>query len=103
MTSPLQTDAQATAVPIELVGSMAEFAARFLDLTPEVRGPARQQALTDQFLTPALAALDALMREVRAGLDPALSTALPRLGAKAYPLGRCLEITTAVERRLASL
>lgn len=85
---------------VELVGSLAEFAERQLAVTPAVDDAARQQALTDQFLTPALPALDALMREVRSGVDAALRPNLPPWWPKPYPLGRCLEITRLVEGRL---
>jgi len=76
---------------------------RLLAETPRVRDPERQQALTDRFLTPALAALEALMLQLRAELDPTLRGARAAEGDKPYPLGQCLGITRAVQRRLAGL
>ncbi|MEW5687396.1 MAG: hypothetical protein AB1942_20970 [Pseudomonadota bacterium] len=89
--------------PVELAGSMPELVTRLLALTPEVRDPVRQRALTERFLIPAVSGLEALMRELRAGLDPALRAAAERVGGKAYPKGRCREITQAVRQRLADL
>ncbi|PZQ56871.1 MAG: hypothetical protein DI570_20360 [Phenylobacterium zucineum] len=100
-TSPLAR--QAAAAPVELAGSLPELVTRLLEHTPEVRDPVRQRALTDRLLVPAVPALEALMREVRAGLDPALRAAADGIGGKAYPLGRCREITQAVQQRLAGL
>jgi hypothetical protein len=93
----------ASADRVTFVGSLAEYVAQGLDRTPEVRDPARQGALTDRFLRPALPGLRALFLELRTGLDTALREAQPARGGKPYPLGQCLEITLAVERRLEDL
>jgi hypothetical protein len=84
-------------------GSMSELIEALLAETPRVRDAARQQALTEHFLTPALAGLEALLLGLRAELDPGLRQARPGAGDKPYPLGQCLGITRAVQRRLARL
>lgn len=71
--------------------------------TPEVRDPRRQQALTERFLRPVLPGLERLLLDIRRELDPILRAAHPARGAQAYPLGRCREITVAVQERLAQL
>lgn len=88
---------------IAVVGSLAEYVGQGLALTPEVRAPARQGELTDRFLAPVLPGLRALFLELRASQDAALRAAQPARGDKPYPLGQCLEITLAVERRLEDL
>jgi hypothetical protein len=93
----------APAGPIAPVGSMAELVELLLAQTPRVRDPERQQALTDRFLTPALPALETLLLALRAELDPVLRQAQPGTDDKPYPLGQCLGVTKAVQRRLGSL
>lgn len=87
---------------VALAGSMSEFVETLLSETPQVRDPARQLPLTERFLAPATPALEALFRHLRAELDPVLRRTLPA-GAKPFPLGRCREITEAVQARLAAL
>ena len=60
-------------------------------------------ALTERFLQPALAELQALFLWVRAGLNASLREAKPFKHGKPYPLGQCLEISQAVQRRLREL
>ncbi|CAN7439005.1 hypothetical protein LJR219_002858 [Phenylobacterium sp. LjRoot219] len=71
--------------------------------TPEVRDAPRQQALTEQFLAPELASLEALLLGLRADIDPVLQRERPHRGAKPYPSGQCLGITAAVQRRLSTV
>ncbi|WP_374468946.1 hypothetical protein [Phenylobacterium sp.] len=88
---------------LRLLGSMSDYVAYGQATRPQVRDAKRQQALTDRFLAPVLGGLEALFLHVRAELDPALRAAQPFRGEAAYPLGQCLEITVAVQRRLAGL
>jgi hypothetical protein len=88
---------------LALLGSMSEYIQHGLAITPQLRDAPRQQALTDRFLTPALPALEILLLKLRAELDPALRQTRPFRGSKPYPLGQCLEITKAVQQRLATL
>ncbi|RAK65559.1 hypothetical protein DJ019_11400 [Phenylobacterium kunshanense] len=82
---------------------MEDYIVELLSETPEPRDRARQQALTDQFLAPALAVIETLMLELRAGLDPALRDRDPTFAGKPYPLGQCLQITEAVHARLLNV
>lgn len=88
---------------VAVAGSMPEFAQMLLDETPRVEDPARQQILTDRYLIPALDALEALFRTLRAEADDGVRAALPTPLAKPYPLGQCYPITEAVRARLAGL
>ena len=87
MTEPPNNDAELPLLPNE----------------PRVLDRARQLHLTESFLTPALAEIEALMRRMRARLDPVLARAQPSKWGKPYPLGQCLEITRAVKHDLARL
>jgi len=98
-----QTLPNPSADRVRFVGSLAEYIERGLAQTPEVRAPDRQGALTDRFLTPVLPGLRALFLELRASLDAPLRRGQPTRGGKPYPLGQCLEITLAAERRLEHL
>lgn len=62
-----------------------------------------QAALTEQHLHPAIAALEAFLLHLRAELDPALRERQPFKLGKPYPLGQCLEISKAVQERLAAV
>lgn len=73
-----------------------------LPLEPGVADPSRQAVLTARHLQPALPAMEALLLGVRAAVDGDLH-GLRASSGKAYPLGCCLEITRAVEQRLAAL
>lgn len=88
---------------IALAGSMADFVRYALAETPRVRDAERQAVLTARYLDPVLPGLEALFLALRAGVDPVLRQAAPSPGARPYPLGRCLEITLAVQRRLERL
>jgi hypothetical protein len=74
---------------------MSEYLHSALAEAPSAPDPI-QQALTDRFLTPRVAALDALFRELRARIDPALRATRDGKPGKPYPLGLCLEISEAV-------
>lgn len=91
------------AVRILPAGSMPELVARMLEATPRVRDSERQQALTDRFLAPALPALEALLLQLRAELDPVLRLSRPTMGGRAFPVGQCRGITKSVQRRLENL
>lgn len=83
-------------------GSMADLLGLLLAETPGVRDAARQQALTDRFLgPPTLATLEALCLHLRGEVDPILRHARPGPAHAPYPLGQCLGITKAVQRRLS--
>ncbi|WP_296595062.1 hypothetical protein, partial [Phenylobacterium sp.] len=90
-------------LPAAASGPLPDLLDALLDETPQVRDRARQQALTDRFLVPALPALEALFLALRAGLDPALRRAHPDRPDKPYPKGLCLEITRAAQARLETL
>ena len=62
-----------------------------------------QVELTARHLLPVMAELEACLLHLRAELDPVLSQRLPDKLGKAYPMGQCLEISTAVHERLASM
>jgi len=76
-------------------------ARKLLPNEPRVADRPRQQALTERFLLPALAELEAFFLHLRAGLDQTLPQAQPVKQGRPYPLGQCLEITIAAQRRLA--
>lgn len=70
---------------------------------PRVLDGPGQQALTERFLLPATAQLEALFLGLRASLDGALCAAQPTKLSKPYPLGQCLEISLAVKTQLKRL
>jgi hypothetical protein len=76
---------------------------RLLPNEPGIVNVARQQALTEQFLLPALLELEACMLEIRISLDEELRSRQPFKLGKPYPLSQCLEITKAVLRRLKTV
>lgn len=63
----------------------------------------RESILTQQFLQPHLASIEVYFFELRNRLDPHLQLASPIKQGKPYPLGQCLEISTAIEHLLISL
>lgn len=69
---------------------------------PRVSDPATQAALTDRYLTPALHEIEALFRHIRSLVDEELKDAPTGYG-KPYPIGRCLEITLAAQKKLRGL
>lgn len=91
------------AARVALSGSMSEYVADALSCRPVVEDLPRQQALTETHLLPVLPGLRSLFLGLRAGLDPGLRQTWPLANGAAYPLGRCLEITVAVQARLEHL
>ncbi len=75
---------------------------KLLPNEPRVPDRARQQALTERFLMPAVPALEAFFLHLRAGLDQVLPARQPLKQGRPYPLGQCLEITMAAQRQLAA-
>jgi hypothetical protein len=67
---------------------------------PRITNEAIQQDLTDKYLMPALAELEAFFLALRAEVDAMLQPQQPIKLGKPYPLGQCLEITHAVQKRL---
>ncbi|MDI3489992.1 MAG: hypothetical protein PWP11_1269 [Thauera sp.] len=65
--------------------------------------PAAERALSERHLLPALAELEVFLLAVRLQLDPELEGLRPVKLGKPYPLGQCLEIAQAVERRLRTM
>jgi len=65
--------------------------------------PAAERALTERHLLPVLPALEAFFLAVRRQLDPELERLQPVKLGKPYPLGQCLEIALAVEKRLRTV
>ncbi len=88
---------------IVLAASVADYIADAMARRPVLVDVERQQALTEVHLIPVLPDLQALLLRLRSHLDPALRAAKPTTSSGAYPLGQCLEITLAVEARLADL
>lgn len=70
---------------------------------PRVVDAERQHRLTETYLRPYLAELEAFFLELRADVDRQLATALPPKHGKPYPLGQCLEITLVAQDMLKSL
>jgi hypothetical protein len=67
---------------------------------PRILQPEAQAALTARFLLPVLPALEACLLAVRRQLDPELEQQQPLKLGKPYPVGQCLEIAEAVQKRL---
>lgn len=65
--------------------------------------PAVERALTEQHLLPVLPALAAFFLAVRQQLDPELEHLKPVKLGKPYPLGQCLEIARAAQKRLRTV
>ena len=59
-----------------------------------------QVRLTAKHLTPALKDIEQLLYRLRADIDAELAPSLPDQDGKAYPYGRCLEISHAFRNRL---
>jgi hypothetical protein len=89
--------------PIQTYWGRSPFNYTLLPNEPRIANPAHAQALSDRFLTPALAEIEALLLFVRALVNPVLSAHQPLKNGKPYPLGQCLEISKAVEQRLKTL
>jgi len=60
----------------------------------------KQQTLTQQYLIPHLEALESELNRIRGLLDPELQQQFPLNGGKPYPIGRCMEISSAVYQQL---
>lgn len=73
-------------------------------LTPpdDLSADATQVALTERFLLPALAEIEAALLALRVHTDQALAGKVPTYKGKAYPYGCCHEITLDVMGRLAA-
>lgn len=65
--------------------------------------PTAELALTERHLIPALPQLEACFLAVRQQLDPELERLQPVKLGKPYPLGQCLEIALAVQKRLRTI
>lgn len=65
--------------------------------------PAAERALSERHLLPVLPELEAFFLAVRLQLDPELERLQPVKLGKPYPLGQCLEIALAVEKRLRTV
>ncbi len=70
---------------------------------PRIAHPALEQRLTDTYLLPVMAAFEALLWEVRVGLDPELQARKPVKLGKPFPSSQCLEIAQAFYARLRTL
>jgi len=71
-----------------------------LPFEPRIVDAARQTALSERYLLPALPELEAFFLAVRAHVDLTLEPVQPVKLGKTYPLGQCLEISLAVMRLL---
>lgn len=65
--------------------------------------PAAERALSERHLLPVLPQLEACFLAVRQQLDPALERVQAVKLGKPYPLGQCLEIAQAVQKRLRTV
>lgn len=74
---------------------------RLLPNEPRIPDYERQQGLTERYLLPYLAQLEAFFLAVRVQVDPALQAAQPVKLGKPYPIGQCLEISQAVQKQLS--
>ncbi len=70
---------------------------------PRILNPDTQAALTARYLLPVSPELEACLRAVRRQLDPELERQQPTKLGKPYPLGQCLEIAEAVQKRLRTV
>ncbi|MCD2517678.1 DUF6447 family protein [Massilia sp. G4R7] len=70
---------------------------------PRVAKDGVQAALTARHLLPVLAQFEACLLYLRAEVDPVLRGRLPVKLGKPYPLGQCLEISKAMQERLATV
>lgn len=70
---------------------------------PRIADPVRQAALTERYLLSVLRELEVFLLSVRLQLDPELERRQPVKLGKPYPLGQCLEIAEAVEKRLRTV
>ena len=70
---------------------------------PRIASVQAADALTRQYLTPNIKALEALLQEVRGRVDSELSASSPFKFGKRYPLSQCLEISKAVHDKLQRL
>lgn len=68
-----------------------------------VLNPSTQRALTEKFLLPKIMELEIYLLEVRTQLDAKLEIIQPNKLGKYYPLGQCLEIAEAVQKRLLEI
>ncbi|CAH1746824.1 conserved protein of unknown function [Thauera humireducens] len=64
---------------------------------------AAERTLTERYLLPVLSELEVFFLAVRRQLDPELERLQPVKLGKPYPLGQCLEIAQAVEKRLRTV
>lgn len=79
------------------------FARPLLPNEPRIGNELIERELTDRYLMPALAELEAFFLTVRAEVDAILQLQQPTKLGKPYPLGQCLEITLAVQKRLRQI
>lgn len=70
---------------------------------PCLQLPTAERTLTERHLLPVLAELQAGFLAVRRQLDPELERLQPVKLGKPYPLGQCLEIAEAVQKRLRTV
>jgi hypothetical protein len=79
------------------------FAKPILPSEPRILNESFEQELTDRYLMPALIGLERFFLKVRAEVDATLQPQQPIKLGKPYPLGQCLEITQAVQKRLKNI
>ncbi|MEW6759545.1 MAG: hypothetical protein AB1437_01865 [Pseudomonadota bacterium] len=70
---------------------------------PRIADPGRQEVLTTQYLLPNLTQLNSCLLAIRTLVDAELKQSQPTKMGKSYPLGQCLEISQAVQKRLRTL
>ena len=81
-------------------GSTPSLTQRLLPNEPRVVNFKAQSVLTERYLLPVLADLEAFFLALRTSVDPALRQGKPIKLGKPYPLGQCLEITQSVQEKL---
>ncbi len=82
---------------------MGSWLSPLLPNEPRILDPDAQVTLTERYLRPVLPELEACLLAVRRQLDPGLERLQPVKLGKPYPLGQCLEIALAVEKRLRAV
>ena len=63
----------------------------------------KEKKLSDRFLLSEMASIEAFLYHLRSAVDEQLQSLQPFKAGKPYPLGQCLEITLAMQRRLKQI
>ncbi len=94
---------QCVGVVIRAPSRVGSWLTPLLPNEPRILNPDTQAALTARYLLPVSPELEACLLAVRRQLDPELERQQPTKLGKPYPLGQCLEIAEAVQKRLRTV